>query len=769
MRRHFLIHDLKHSMLSSIFLSVMIIITSILLTSAFNLSLNLYISISNFTQASQTPDLLFMHQGEIDSDRLQAFGQEMKDQGLVDHFQILPFINFDNHQLNFGPLSMENNSQDNGFTIQGESFDYLLGQNNEILNVKQGEIYFPLHFEHPDLFPGQRVEVAGLKLVFKGYLRDSQMNPPLASSKRFLVSKKDLDILKSKGTIEYLIEFKCPRKQEVKEVERRYLDTGLPANGPTLTGPLFKLINALSDGIIIFVILFASGLVILVAYLVLTYTVKENLAQDFQTLAIMKAIGLRDSDLRALFQTKYLTLSILATTIGIAVSPLLTQPVSQNIHKYMGQVETSLTQVFLYNLVSFVLINMLILTFIRHQLKRFKKIKPIMGLRQNTFNVKSVHPRPLIRLKGIGFSPNLQLAIQAIRSNLKSFIIQAMTLTLVIMVMVIPSRLSASFSDPKFAQQLGMGDYHLLISNQSADNNLAITTYLDKNTLVKAYDQMVYSKFKISTRDNTFLLTQMGDHSLFPIHYSQGTYPVTDQQIALSSLVAQDLGFKLGDSIQLQVGDRIEVLEVSGIYSDITNGGKSAKITSRDRIQEVALTRFGLQLRDSSQMDNMKEKINQIFPNVRVNDIETQMTQMYGPIQRALKRLSLITYLIGTLLVLLISYLTLNMTLIREHKSLKHMREMGFRKKDIFFQHLFTYYLLVLIIFVSSTFLIETIGQTPAKLFLASMGSQGLIIKPLPVIQFGLTPIVVLALMTLVNYYLVQYHLKSTKQAKGGH
>lgn len=74
------------------------------------------------------------------------------------------------------------------------------------------------------------------------------------------------------------------------------------------------------------------------------------------------------------------------------------------------------------------------------------------------------------------------------------------------------------------------------------------------------------------------LTVEMGDHSIFPVSYLEGTPPKADGEIALSTLNAEEWNLSVGDHLQL-VADGVKTdYSVCGIYSDITNGGKTAKI-----------------------------------------------------------------------------------------------------------------------------------------------------------------------------------------------
>ena len=83
----------------------------------------------------------------------------------------------------------------------------------------------------------------------------------------------------------------------------------------------------------------------------------------------------------------------------------------------------------------------------------------------------------------------------------------------------------------------------------------------------------------METPDGTVsnLLTELGDHRVFPVSYVKGQAPVSPDEIALSAMNAEELGKNPGDSLTLITGSGTQTMTVCGIYSDITNGGKTAK------------------------------------------------------------------------------------------------------------------------------------------------------------------------------------------------
>lgn len=74
------------------------------------------------------------------------------------------------------------------------------------------------------------------------------------------------------------------------------------------------------------------------------------------------------------------------------------------------------------------------------------------------------------------------------------------------------------------------------------------------------------------------LRVTFGDYSAFPITYSKGRAPQEEAEIALSVLNAEDLEQNVGDELVVIVDGTEKHLKVCGIYSDVTNGGRTAQV-----------------------------------------------------------------------------------------------------------------------------------------------------------------------------------------------
>ena len=230
--------------------------------------------------------------------------------------------------------------------------------------------------------------VSGKEFTVAGFLRDSQMNSLLSSSKRFLVSKNDYAEIRDLGSVEYLIEFRLKDLSALGAFETAYTSAGLEANGPTITYPLFKMMNAISDGLMIAVILLVSALVVAIAFMCIRFTLLAKIEEDYREIGVMKAIGLRVSDIKKIYLAKYAAIAAAGSLLGFALSFVFRGMLLENIRLYMGESENA-SFALLFGIIGVLLVFLAIIAYVNGVLKRFRKISPAEAIRFGTSQEKS--------------------------------------------------------------------------------------------------------------------------------------------------------------------------------------------------------------------------------------------------------------------------------------------------------------------------------------------------------------------------------------------
>ncbi|MCB0015088.1 MAG: ABC transporter permease, partial [Anaerolineales bacterium] len=417
------------------------------------LVVNLSGAIDTLMTQAKTPHLMQMHSGEMDAARLANFVAQHDE---IDEYQLLEFLNIDGAQIIFETGSLADSVQDNGVSVQGEKFDFLLDLDGHVIQVADGEIYVPIPYMQQGLAEvGDRVQVAGKEFTVAGFARDSQMNSLLSSSKRFLVSEHDYAEIRAFGSVEYLIEFRLTDLAELGAFELAYTSADLETNGPTLTYPLFKMVNGLADGLMIGVILLISGLVTTVAFLCIRFTLLAKIEEDYREIGVMKAIGLRVADIKKIYIAQYAALAALGSILGLALSFLFRGVLLANIRLYMGESANG-SLALLFGISAVLLVFLAIVAYVNGVLRRFRKVSPAEAIRFGIAREKTGGGK-LFRLSMKRLlDTNVFLGLKDVLARKKLYATMLAVLVISAFIIIVPQNLHNTVSSNDFITYMGI-------------------------------------------------------------------------------------------------------------------------------------------------------------------------------------------------------------------------------------------------------------------------------------------------------------------------
>jgi putative ABC transport system permease protein len=176
-------------------------------------------------------------------------------------------------------------------------------------------------------------------------------------------------------------------------------------------------------------------------------------------------------------------------------------------------------------------------------------------------------------------------------------------------IIIVPQNLYNTISSKSFIKYMGIGNYDMRIDIQQADNisekATEILKTMNSDSTISKYAVLTTKTFKAKTENGSEenIKIELGDHSIFPIEYSEGRAPAAEYEIALSALKSDEMSKKVGDVITLVIEGKEKDLTVSGIYSDITNGGKTAKAVFTDNSVDIMWSTVCAELSDKSLVD----------------------------------------------------------------------------------------------------------------------------------------------------------------------
>ncbi len=723
--------DFKRNKVITIALTVFILLSTMLLAAAVSLIGNLTGAVSKMMEDAKTPHFLQMHAGEIDYERMEAFAKENE---LVVDYQTLPVLNIEAGNISLNKNSLEGSVQDNAFVYQSTKFDYLLDLSGNVIEPEDGEVYVPICYQKEfGLKVGETLTIqtdsATITYQIAGFLRDSQMNSTFASSKRFLISKSEYETLsKISGETEYLIEFRLIDPSESGAFETAYMNAGLEANGPTITYPLFKMMNALADGITAAVIILISILCVLISFLCIRFTLLATIEEDYREIGVMKALGIQNKDIRKMYLGKYQWIARIGCVVGYVASIGVSSILLKEVRLYMGEGKNPVLAVLL-GIAGTLIIYGIVVWYVRRTLRKLEQVSAILAIRfgGEAGDKKTSLIRPSIAKKSI-LPLNIRLGIGDLKVRKRLYSVLLLIFTLASFILIVPVNLYTTVSSERFISYMGAAECDMRFDLQQEQNLKEkaeeIIETLENDSRVTRSAVYVTAVYPAVAADGTYenIKIESGDLKAFPITYLKGKAPEAENEIALSKSNA--------DNFEKEVGDRLEVirngektsLTVCGIYQDLTNGGKTAKTIWSETGEEVMWYIICADFTEGVEKEAVIEEYQQTFFYAKVSSVAEYITQTLGGSITSMKKVAILGIIIGCITSDMITMLFLKMLLAKDRMNIGIMKGIGFSNHDIRIQYMTRTTTVLIIGLVLGAVLANTLGAFLAGLILSTLG-----------------------------------------------
>lgn len=724
-----ILNDIRKGKLIAVTIAVFIAAAAALTSAAAMLGVNLFGAVDQLMKKARAIDFMQMHSGDVDGLRLRNFADT---QGNVEAFQLAKFLNVDTSELFIRGKALEGSIQDHGFSMQNETFDFLLDLDGEIIHPSDGDVYVPLCYKKNGAAKtGDTLNVHGVSLTVAGFLRDSQMNADLAGSKRFLVSRNDFARLERYGSMEYLIEFRLKYRSGFSAFQSDYFAQGLPADGPpVISRPLLMMVNSVTDGMMIAVLVLISILVIAVAFLCIRFTLLAKIQEDYREIGVLKAVGMRASQIANLYAVKYGAIAAIACAFGFLLSFPLSSPLMENIRLYLGESGRGAAAP-LMGVLGALIIFLAVMLYVKTVLRRFGKISAAEAVRFGAPQEGSNAAKGFCFSQNRIFSPNVFLAAKDVLSRKKLYMTMFTVLVVSSFLLIVPQNIYNTISARSFMTYLGVGESDIsvhLAQTQAGDLRQAAADMIEAlaaDESIVRYTVLSDMVFNMPTVDGRMerLRVESGDHTAFPVMYARGGPPVSETEIALSALNAEELGKTVGEELTLIVDGKEKRLTVCGIYSDITNAGKTAKATFQAKGADFVRVVIPIELRDRTAASQTAARYQSRFPYATVAVSDEYVHQTFGGTLAAIRKASFASIAAAVLLTVLITLLFMKMIVTKDRYPIAILKSLGFSDREICWQYVARSIFVTAPGVMTGVILANTLGELLGMALISTLGA----------------------------------------------
>ena len=261
-----------------------------------------------------------------------------------------------------------------------------------------------------------------------------------------------------------------------------------------------------------------------------------------------------------------------------------------------------------------------------------------------------------------------------------------------------PLNVYNTMNSPEFSTYMGIGKSDMRIDLRRTENITAdfqkLQEELKNDADIEKYAAYITSSYQVKNAEGSwdYMNVEIGDFSVFPLKYLEGRAPEAEGEISLSFANAgkDALNKKVGDEVTVKAGANEKTLKVTGIYQDVTNGGKTAKAHSSLGVNEAAVLWYIVSMDVAPGVDKQvkMDYYQNAYPAAQVNDIQEYTQQTLGNIIEQMRTVVIGGIIIALIIIVLITSLFLRMLLSKDMSQIAIMRSIGLTSKKISQQYM---------------------------------------------------------------------------------
>lgn len=430
------------------------------------------------------------------------------------------------------------------------------------------------------------------KFTVRAIFKDALFGSEYISTKRVLLTPSDLSSLLNGQTQRHntMVSFNLVNDSKVTQLMSDYSTTGLKEDF-SIDKNLLDQIYLASNGMIAAVFFIAAIFISLICLIMQRYSVITTLQSEYEQIALMKATGFGLGKIKKVYLVKYCFVSFIGLLCGLCLGQLLFSVMTRDFTKNI--VIFDHWKIFIITMMCSAFMWILFLYLAYFQMNRIKRFTPIELAYMRQAERKSV-VFPVKLYRGTA-KPYFTLAINDIANKPKMYLKYVMTLILCFTFILILNNLKMTLQSNELINDLGLtvGDIYTNISAgnhartdlvKMTDNyNKCLTENGEKVTLgidYYKYDTRIITKAGLSPE----ITALKSSSSTETFHFVEGTDPIAEDEIAMTTVLMKRYQKKIGDTITLEIDGVPKEYRITASNQALFNMGELILLPDRFEI-----------------------------------------------------------------------------------------------------------------------------------------------------------------------------------------
>lgn len=662
-------------------------------------------------------------------------------------------------------------------------------ENQLITSMEEGTIYLPIMLlEENDLKVGDEIifEKDGFKQTFKvaGQVKDAFLGSPMMGTARFIMSSKDFEAI-YKSQVVQRGEMYAVNTTNLEKFNEAYVELA-----PQIIVNCDKKIIQLTyvmDTIIAALLIIVSVCLIIIALVILRFTIVFTLSEEFREIGIMKAIGIRSTKIGMIYIIKYLGIAVVGAVIGLCLSipfgEMLIREVSRNM------IMEQSPYIMIINVLCALIVVGIVFMFCYGCTMKIKKILPIEAIRSGTKSER-FRKKGFIRLSRSKLPPIMFMAFNDLLSDLKKYIVLLIIFTLGILMVIVPINTINTLRSDHLVTWFSMVKSDVYLSQDAVMNSFmkehgreALKLYLTEmeETLekegieAKASCEMLF-KFKVGFEDkvNNSIAFQGTGTTANQYTYMEGTPPQYADEVAITYKSSEEIGAGIGDTIHIKIGEEDSAYIVTAFFQSMTNLGEGIRFSEKAAIDySKAAGNFAIQLNyvdepNKEEKEVRLEQIKTIFTTAKVYTASEYITVMIGDVASQLDGIKQLIVTVVLFINMLVALLMVKTFITKEKGEIAMLKAVGFKTGELMMWQSMRIGIILIAATVLGVLLSGPIANLSTAKVFEMMGASTIEFQIIPWEVYGLYPGMLLV-ATMVGSMLAALQIRKINAKETNH
>ena len=659
------------------------------------------------------------------------------------------------------------------------------GMDNEVItDVENGKVYITGSVpKREGVKIGERfyVELGDTKLPLEvaGFAKDALLGSEMMGNPRLLINSADFETLTADETIHT---YSCGHVYDIDTDNVAALESELnEQNGMLFFGDrdLIKMTYIMNMLVAAIILVVSAGLLI-VSFVVLRFTIRFTIAEEFREIGVMKAIGLNNSSIRMLYLVKYLGITLAGAVIGyfgsVPFGNLLLKSVSENM--VLGNDNGMIIGV-----VCCIAVVLIIMLFGWSSTRRIEKLSAIDAVRSGQtgerFRKRSLLSLGKSKLGSTGF-----LALNDVTSEPKQYGILTAVFAICTALVMILAVTANTLDSGSLLYLLSMTESDVYLT----DSSRAMEIIAGTKTICETEDEIAdiltendmpgnvylegWYKLPVTAKNGSFQINflKCADTVTTDYDYTDGSAPMKPDEIAVTKQISKKLGAEIGDRVTVKIGGEEREFIITAYFQCFNNLGECARFHQDVEIADTLMTSsFSYQITfddhpDKAVIEERIEKLKDIFDNQNIFDTKGFVKDCMGvgDMIAAVKNLVLMLSLI---IIILFAVLMERSFISKERSEIALLKAVGFDSGSVILYHAMRFGITVIIAIVTASALLMPLTKLIIDPIFGMMGAIGNIEYQFNVLEiFGAYPVIIFC-VTVLSAALTALYTKAIKSS----